>query len=70
MNITVYDNPTISSYSASRLALQYEKANRESGPFQLGLVTLVYVAYAIILGIPVAVAGTYSLPKGNNLVNI
>jgi hypothetical protein len=60
-NTTVYNNPSISSSSASQLASQYEKSNRQSSSFQISLVTLVYVVYAIIIGIPAAVAGTYIL---------
>jgi hypothetical protein len=60
-NTTVYNNPSISSSSASQLASQYEKSNRQSSSFQISLVTLVYVVYAIIIGIPAAVAGTYVL---------
>ena len=60
-NTTVYNNPSISSSSASQLASQYEKSYRQSSSFQISLVTLVYVVYAIIIGIPAAVAATYIL---------
>ncbi len=60
-NTTVYNNPSISSSSASQLALQYEKSNQQSSPFQVDLVTLVYITYAVILGVPAAVAATYFL---------
>ena len=53
-NTTVYNNPAISSASASQLASQYAKALRESGSFQISPLTLVYIAYIIIFGIPAA----------------
>jgi plastocyanin len=62
-NTTVYNNPSISSASASQLALQYEKSNQQSSPFQVNLVTLVSIVYAVIIGIPAAVAATYILYK-------
>ncbi|MGB0029492.1 MAG: hypothetical protein WBP64_21930, partial [Nitrososphaeraceae archaeon] len=60
-NTTVYDNPAIPSSSASQLASQYAKALRESGSFQISPLTLVYIEYIIIFGIPAAVGVTYFL---------
>ena len=60
-NTTVFHNPSISSSSASQLALQYEKSNQQSSLFQINLVTLVSIVYAVIIGIPAAVAATYIL---------
>ena len=60
-NTTVYDNPSISSASASQLASQYAKALRESSSFQISVTTLVYITYVIIFGIPAAVGATYFL---------
>jgi plastocyanin len=60
-NTTVYNNPSISSSSASQLALQYEKSNQQSSLFQVNLVTLVSIVYAVIIAIPAAVAATYIL---------
>ncbi|HEY7078279.1 MAG TPA: plastocyanin/azurin family copper-binding protein [Nitrososphaeraceae archaeon] len=60
-NTTVYNNPSISSSSASQLALQYEKSNQQSSLFQINLVTLVSIVYAVIIGIPAAVAVIYIL---------
>lgn len=62
-NSTVYNNPSISSASASQLASQYERSNQQSSPFQVNLVTLVYIVYAVIFGIPAAAAATYILYK-------
>jgi plastocyanin len=60
-NTTVFNNPSISPSSASQLALQYEKSNQQSSLFQINLVTLVSIVYAVIFGIPAAVAATYFL---------
>jgi len=62
-NTTIFNNPGISSSSASQLALQYEKSNQQSSLFQVNLVTLVSIVYAVIIGIPAAVAATYILYK-------
>ncbi len=61
-NTTVYDNPNISSSSANKLASQYESANNQANnPFKVSPLTLVYIAYAVIFGIPAAVAAVYFL---------
>jgi hypothetical protein len=50
----VFDNPIISSAAASVLAAA---ANRQSSnPFAVSYLTLVYIEYAVIFGIPAAVA--------------
>jgi hypothetical protein len=50
----VFDNPSISSAAASELAAA---ANRQSSnPFAVSYLTLVYIEYAVIFGIPAAVA--------------
>jgi len=57
---TVYDNPAISSQAASKIAAQRNSANNPSNNlFRVSPLTLVYVAYAVIFGIPAAVAVTY-----------
>jgi plastocyanin len=49
-----FDNPNISSAAASELAAA---ANRQSSnPFAVNYLTLVYIEYAVIFGIPAAVA--------------
>jgi plastocyanin len=60
-NTTVYDNPSISSAAANQLAAQYKGANNPSNPFKVNPITLVYIAYAVIFGIPAAVAVVYFL---------
>ncbi|MDP9287697.1 MAG: hypothetical protein M3P08_05800 [Thermoproteota archaeon] len=55
-NTMVFDNPSISSATASQLAAA---ANRQSSnPFTVSYSTIVYVEYALIFGIPAAVAAT------------
>jgi hypothetical protein len=50
----VFDNPNISSAAASEIAAA---ANRQSSnPFAVNYLTLVYIEYAVIFGIPAAVA--------------
>lgn len=52
----VFDNPNISSAAANQLAAV---ANRQSSsPFTVSNSTLVYIEYAVIFGIPAAVAAT------------
>ncbi len=59
---TVYDNPAISSEAASKVAAQRNAANNPSNNlFRVSPVTLVYIAYGVIIGIPAAVAVTYFL---------
>jgi hypothetical protein len=61
-NTTVCDNPSISSAAANQLAAQYQSANNLSNnPFRVSPITLVYIAYAVIFGIPAAVAAVYFL---------
>jgi plastocyanin len=58
----VYDNPTISSQAANKIAAQRNTANNPSNSlFRVSPLTLVYIAYAVIFGIPAAVAVTYFL---------
>ena len=57
-NTTVYDNPSISSAAANQLT-QYQSANSQSNPFAVNPLTLVYLVYVVIFGIPVAVATIY-----------
>jgi len=50
----IFDNPNISSTVASQLAAA---ANRQSSnPFAVSYLTLIYIEYAVIFGIPAAVA--------------
>ena len=59
---TVYDNPDISSEAASKIAAQRNAANNPSNNlFKVSPVTLVYIAYGVIFGIPAAVGITYFL---------
>lgn len=58
---TVYDNPGISSSAANQLASQYKSANSQSNPFAVNPLTLVYLVYVVIFGIPTAVAAIYLL---------
>jgi len=52
-NTIVFDNPNISSAAANQLAA----VNRQSSnPFAVSYLTLVYIEYAVIFGIPAAVA--------------
>ena len=61
-NTTVYDNPSISSAAVNQLAAQYKAANRQSNnPFVINSLTLVYISYGVIFGIPAAVGVTYFL---------
>jgi plastocyanin len=61
-NTTVYDNPSISSASANQLAAQYKSANSAANnPFRIDPLTLVYISYGVIFGIPAAVAAVYFL---------
>jgi plastocyanin len=58
-NTTVYDNPSISSAAANQLASQYQSSNSQSNPFAVNPLTLVYLVYVVIFGIPAAVATIY-----------
>ena len=60
-NTTVYDNPSISSAAANQLAAQYKGANNPSNPFKVNPITLVYIVYGVIFGIPIAAGLTYFL---------
>jgi plastocyanin len=52
----VFDNPNISSATATQLAAAANK--QSSNPFAVSYLTLVYIEYAVIFGIPAAVAAT------------
>ena len=61
-NSTVFDNPSLSSSAANQLATQYKNTNSQSNnPFRVNPLTLVYIAYGVIIGIPAAVAVVYFL---------
>ena len=61
-NTTVYDNPSISSAVANKLASQYNSAdNPSNNPLRVSHLTLVYITYAVIFGIPAAAGVTYFL---------
>jgi plastocyanin len=55
-NTIVFDNPNISSAAANQLAAAANK--QSSNPFAVSYLTLVYIEYAVIFGIPAAVAAT------------
>jgi Copper binding proteins, plastocyanin/azurin family len=55
-NNIVFDNPNISSAAASQLAAVANK--QSSNSFAVSYMILVYIEYAIIFGIPAAVAAT------------
>jgi plastocyanin len=52
-NTRVFDNPNITSAAANQLAAAANK--QSSNPFAVSYLTLVYIEYAIIFGIPAAV---------------
>ena len=59
---TVYDNPAISSAAANKIASQRNTANNPSNNlFRVSPLTLVYIVYGVIIGIPAAVGVTYFL---------
>jgi plastocyanin len=62
-NSTVFDNPSISSAAADQLANQYKSTanSQSSNPFRVSPLTLVYLVYAVIFGIPVATGLVYFL---------
>jgi plastocyanin len=61
-NTTIYDNPSISSAAANQLASQYRSANSAANnPFRVNPLTLVYMVYGVIFGIPAATAAIYFL---------
>lgn len=61
-NTTVYDNPSISSAAANQLALQYKSASSAANnPFRVNPLTLVYIVYGVIFGIPSATVAIYFL---------
>ena len=61
-NTIVYDNPSISSTATNQLESQYKNANSESNnPFRVSPITLVYMVYVVIFGIPAAVGAVYFL---------
>jgi plastocyanin len=53
-NTKVFDNPNISSAAASQLAATANK--QSSNPFAVSYLTLVYIEYAVIFGIPAGAA--------------
>jgi plastocyanin len=55
-NTIVFDNPNISSAAANQLAAAVNR--QSSNPFAVSYLTLVYIEYAVIFGIPAAVAAT------------
>jgi len=55
-NTLVFDNPNISSAAANQLAAADNK--QSNNPFAVNYLTLVYIEYGIIFGIPAAVAAT------------
>ncbi|MGC1927954.1 MAG: hypothetical protein WA667_03195, partial [Candidatus Nitrosopolaris sp.] len=55
-NTIVFDNPNISSAAANQLAAVVNK--QSSNPFAVSYLTLVYIEYVVIFGIPAAVAAT------------
>ena len=55
-NTIVFDNPNISSAAANQLAAAVNR--QSSNPFVVSYLTLVYIEYAVIFGIPAAVAAT------------
>ena len=52
-NTRVFDNPNITSAAANQLAAAANK--QSSNPFTVSYLTLVYIEYAVIFGIPAAV---------------
>jgi len=62
-NSTVFDNPSISSAAADQLAEQYKSIanSQSSNPFRVSPLTLVYLVYAVIFGIPAATGLVYFL---------
>jgi len=53
-NTIVFDNPNISSAAANQLAAAVNR--QSSNPFAVSYLTLIYIEYAVIFGIPAAVA--------------
>jgi hypothetical protein len=53
-NTTVFDNPNITSAAVKQLAAAVNK--QSSNPFAVSYLTLIYIEYAVIFGIPAAVA--------------
>jgi plastocyanin len=53
-NTLVFDNPNISSAAANQLAAAANK--QSSNPFAVNYLTLVYIEYAVIFGIPAGAA--------------
>ena len=56
----------------NQLAAQYQSANSLSNnPFRVSPITLVYIAYAVIFGIPAAVAaGLFFVSQGHDIRRI
>lgn len=64
-NSTVFDNPGVSIAKANQLAEQYRSSasSQSSNPFRVSPLTLIYMVYAVIFGIPVATGSIYLLYK-------
>jgi plastocyanin len=62
-NSTVYDNPAMSLAAADKISEQYKSSavSQSSNPFRVSPLTLVYIAYAVIFGIPGATGVIYFL---------
>lgn len=62
-NTMVFDNPSISSTTADQIAEQYRSTinSQSSNPFRVSPLTLVYMVYAVIFGIPAATGLVYFL---------
>lgn len=62
-NSTVFDNPGMPLAAVNQLAQQYKSGatSQSSNPFKVSPLTLVYIVYAVIFGIPAAVGLTYFL---------
>ena len=52
-NTIAFDNPNVSSAAANQLAAVVNK--QSNNPFAVSYLTLVYIEYAVIFGIPAAV---------------
>ena len=62
-NSTVFENPGMALDAANRLAEQYKSSvnSQSSNPFRVSPLTLVYLVYAVIFGIPAATGLIYFL---------
>ena len=64
--------PVFPQLLANQLAAQYQSANSLSNnPFRVSPITLVYIAYAVIFGIPAACScGLFFVSQGHNIRRI